>query len=505
MRPAKPHAFPGDGAERPYAFPGDRATPPGTTPGDGPAPAHASPGDRPDKRLATPGRQATPPRAAHLGAEAGPPPPAATADEVAGQPLGPSFRTTRAYMDTRVTITIVAPGDDPACAAAAERAFGWFAEVEARCSRFDPGSELRRLADQPPGLAVPVSPLLFEAVRFACAVAERSGGAFDPAIGARQQARGLVRNYRTGLAEPWLDPGGARPAPDDPTAAAAGPCGAAAPAQAPSPSRSRNPAARGAMPPPLGPAQLAGTGESAGPARPSSPTDPAGPPEPAGPVQPSGPPQPAGPAESAGQAQPSGAAEPAGPDEPFAPSAPADPTWRDLVLDRAARTITLRRPLLLDLGAVAKGMAIDLAARELAAAFRDFLVEAGGDVYAGGRGPAGRPWRVAVRHPRAHDAYSAVLAVSDAAVCSSGDYARPAADGGHHILDPRTARSAGAATACTVLAPSAMLADALATAAFVLGPRAGIDWLAREGAEGLILAADLQPHATSGLRRHRGS
>ncbi len=341
-------------------------------------------------------------------------------------------------MDTPVTIAIVAPSGHPGCAAAADRAFAWFAEVEARCSRFDPTSELRRLADRPPGEPVSVSPLLFEAVAFACAVAERSGGAFDPTIGARQQARGLVRNYRTGRAEPWRAPGSERPHAAERRAATSG---------ADSGDETVAMAAQ------LLVAQVL-AGEQALPAS-SSPAP--------------------------------------------------DPTWRDIALDRQASAVTLRRPLLLDLGAVAKGMAIDLAARELAAAHPDFLVEAGGDLFAAGRNADGQPWRVGIRHPRAHDAYCAVLAVSGAAVCTSGDYARPTADGGHHILDPRGARSAEAATACTVLAPSAMLADALATAAFVLGPTAGLRWLRRQRADGLIVGADLQIHTTPGLRRRRVS
>ena len=60
-------------------------------------------------------------------------------------------------------------------------------------------------------------------------------------------------------------------------------------------------------------------------------------------------------------------------------------------LDPDRRTITLRRPLTLDLGAVAKGLAVDMAARELEP-FRDFAIDAGGDLYLGGSNPQGEPW-----------------------------------------------------------------------------------------------------------------
>ncbi|HVB10842.1 MAG TPA: FAD:protein FMN transferase [Bacillota bacterium] len=303
---------------------------------------------------------------------------------VAMTPAAPVFRTTRAFMDTPVTVAI-AGDQEAACATAAEQAFGWFAEVEARCSRFDPNSELRALALQP-GQAVPVSPVLMQALRFACAVAEVSGGAFDPTIGGRQQARGLVRNYRTGRQEPWLASGDA------------------------------------------------GAGE---------------------------------------------------------------PTWRDIRLDEDAQTVTLLRPLLPDLGAVAKGLAVDLAARAIRqAGFHQFTVEAGGDLFA-----AGRAWRVGIQHPRNPGALLGAIEVRDAAVCTSGDYARRAPGGGHHILDPRAGGSPDAAVSCTVIAPSAMMADALATAAFVLGPRVGLPWLLGQGAEGMLLGPDLTPYTTPGFGR----
>ena len=65
-----------------------------------------------------------------------------------------------------------------------------------------------------------------------------------------------------------------------------------------------------------------------------------------------------------------------------------DVTYRDVVMDAEARTITLLRPLTLDLGAVAKGLAVDIATRELQP-FGDFAVDAGGDIYLGGSNPQG--------------------------------------------------------------------------------------------------------------------
>lgn len=178
-------------------------------------------------------------------------------------------------------------------------------------------------------------------------------------------------------------------------------------------------------------------------------------------------------------------------------------TYRDIRLDAARGTVTLRRPLLLDLGGVAKGLAIDLAARELDG-LGGYTIEAGGDLYVAGRAPRGARWRIGVRHARDAHAVSDVIQLSRGAVCTSGGYARPgAADGEHHLLDPRTGRSPRRAASATVIAPSAALADALATAAVVLGPRRGLRLLARQGVDGLIVSPGLGRHATPGFARPR--
>ncbi len=112
----------------------------------------------------------------------------------------PVYRRTVPVMGTFVTIDVV--GDLAELGAAqleeaVERAFGWFQQVEECCSRFDPQSELARLAAQV-GAAVPASAILYEAVQFALAVAEESGGAFDPTVGAAMEMRGFNREYRSG-------------------------------------------------------------------------------------------------------------------------------------------------------------------------------------------------------------------------------------------------------------------------------------------------------------------
>lgn len=182
-------------------------------------------------------------------------------------------------------------------------------------------------------------------------------------------------------------------------------------------------------------------------------------------------------------------------------SGPPNPvSYRDVRLDPDRKTITLVHPLVLDLGAVAKGLAIDMAARELSE-LEDYSINAGGDVYVAGRNPEGGLWSVGIRHPRHQrrdDELIDSLRVSNVAVCTSGDYERTssAGDGAHHILDPRTGASADAVASVTVVAPTAIVADALATAAFVLGPAAGIRLLERQGVKGLMVSPTLERYST---------
>jgi thiamine biosynthesis lipoprotein len=176
-------------------------------------------------------------------------------------------------------------------------------------------------------------------------------------------------------------------------------------------------------------------------------------------------------------------------------------SYRDVHVDTDRHTVTLDRPLTLDLGGIAKGLAVDAAARELHP-FGDFAIDAGGDLYLGGRNPRGQRWSVGIRHPRLEGQLIDSLRVSDNAVCTSGDYERPAPGGadGHHLLDPRTGVSPDAVASVTVVASSAMLADALGTAAFVLGPAEGLELFERHGVEGLIVTPALERYETPGLR-----
>lgn len=166
----------------------------------------------------------------------------------------------------------------------------------------------------------------------------------------------------------------------------------------------------------------------------------------------------------------------------------------------------------IDLGGVAKGWGVDRAADELADAGGSCLVTAGGDLAVRGRKPDGRPWRIGIQDPRDPARLFETLALSgDRAVATSGDYQRYVEVDGvryHHLLDPHTGWPARGANSASVIAPTCAVADAWATAAFVLGAEAGIDALERQpDVEGVIVTIDesgeLVLHETSGFAAYR--
>jgi thiamine biosynthesis lipoprotein len=288
-------------------------------------------------------------------------------------PAATGAQRTAVCMDTIVSIEV--PGvaaTDASALDAIERAFGWFREVEARCSRFRRDSDIGRLAGRV-NEAVPVSTVTFEALRFALAMAEVTEGVFDPTVGATLEAVGFDRNYQTG--------------------------------------------------------ERVSSGVAA-----------------------------------------SGRA-----------------SFRDVELDEAARTVTCHAPLVLDLGAVAKGFAVDLAAVELRD-FPGFAVNAGGDIRVRGLNAEGEPWRIGIRDPREPEELIELLHLTDTAVCTSAGYERPNRTAeGHHLVDATTGRTPVEVAGVTVVAPSAMLADTLATTAFLLGPDRGAAMVEDQGASALFV------------------
>ncbi|MFC1699793.1 FAD:protein FMN transferase [Candidatus Omnitrophota bacterium] len=158
--------------------------------------------------------------------------------------------------------------------------------------------------------------------------------------------------------------------------------------------------------------------------------------------------------------------------------------YKNIKIDSLSQSVYLAHPgMKLDLGAIAKGYAVDQAVAVLKAADIDnALVNAGGDIYALGRPEKSRKWQVAVQHPRKKNVQLTVLEIENMAVATSGDYENFIEYSGErfgHIIDPKTgASSAAGPLSVTVLSPDCLQADALATSIFLLSPDQGLKLVA---------------------------
>ena len=161
--------------------------------------------------------------------------------------------------------------------------------------------------------------------------------------------------------------------------------------------------------------------------------------------------------------------------------------WRAVELDSARHAVRLARAGMgFDLGAVAKGWILDAALREMARhGVESALIEAGGDIVMGESPPGRIGWRIIARRGTT----DTILELSNAAVASSGSEFQfivgPDGVRRSHVLDATTGEGLTDGSTITVVARSAALADALATAISLVQPverpalavRFGVDWL----------------------------
>lgn len=174
-------------------------------------------------------------------------------------------------------------------------------------------------------------------------------------------------------------------------------------------------------------------------------------------------------------------------------------SYQDIVLNEQDHTLFLKKPLVLDLGAVAKGFAIDLSANELKC-FDGFIVNAGGDLFVGGLDQNRNPWKVGIQHPKEKDQIIHMVEVTNEAICTSGSYERMNVNvpGMHHIINPKTKHSPNDWVSCSVIAPFAMMADSFSTTAFLLGNEKGKRLIEDNELRALFITPDLQKVSVGG-------
>ena len=171
-------------------------------------------------------------------------------------------------------------------------------------------------------------------------------------------------------------------------------------------------------------------------------------------------------------------------------------------------TVTLGKfGMELDLGGVGKEYAVDrvselLSAEGVESAIINFL----GDVRTLGRRGDGQPWSVGVLDPFQPGRCLLAIRIGEGAgIATSGDYERGFVQDGvryHHLLDATTGQPARGLRSVTVVAPTALLAGQLTTAAFLLGPVQGLALLeSRPGVEGALVTETRELLLTRGMDR----
>lgn len=153
--------------------------------------------------------------------------------------------------------------------------------------------------------------------------------------------------------------------------------------------------------------------------------------------------------------------------------------WLKLRLNREARAVQQMGGLKLDFSGIAKGYAVDRVSDRLTAlGAHSHVVEVGGEMRGAGVKWDGHPWWAELEQAPGAPAGRTVVALFDMAVATSGDWVRAYEVYGQtysHTIDGRTGRPiANGVASVTVLAQTAMRADALATALSVMGPEEGL-------------------------------
>ncbi len=154
--------------------------------------------------------------------------------------------------------------------------------------------------------------------------------------------------------------------------------------------------------------------------------------------------------------------------------------YQNILLDEENQTIFLAKEgMKIGFGANGKGYAADKTKQYLISkGVVSGIINASGDMNTWGNQPDGKEWMVAITNPMNKNNAFALLPLKQGAVVTSGDYEKFVEFDGiryGHIINPKTGYPATGIISVTVFAPSAELADALATSVFVMGVSTGLD------------------------------
>ncbi len=150
-------------------------------------------------------------------------------------------------------------------------------------------------------------------------------------------------------------------------------------------------------------------------------------------------------------------------------------------IELKARTIRFKHPGMgITLDGIAKGYIVDKASNLLVKhGIKDHLINAGGDIRVSGSNPEKESWTVAIQDPEKKKRFPDIIKMTKGAVATSGNYEvyYDREKMFHHIVHPKTGMSPHLSNSVSVLADTAMDADALSTSVFVLKPNVGVRFI----------------------------
>jgi len=152
--------------------------------------------------------------------------------------------------------------------------------------------------------------------------------------------------------------------------------------------------------------------------------------------------------------------------------------YRNVILDPHGRTVHfVRQGVELDLGGIAKGFAVEVAAGVLRRRGLDGFIDAGGNQYLLGTPIGKKTWTIGIKNPDRPDRVLGAVETGEISVSTSADDSNFLVANGRkygHILDPRTLEPSNGALSATIFSRDGTLADAVSKAAFILGPDRGL-------------------------------
>lgn len=180
--------------------------------------------------------------------------------------------------------------------------------------------------------------------------------------------------------------------------------------------------------------------------------------------------------------------------------------FKDLVLNAKEQTVYLpKKGMKIGFGAIGKGYAADATKKLMKSlGVSSGIINASGDLTSWGKKPDGTDWQVGISNPENPAKVFSWFPVRDAAVATSGNYEKYVTLEGKqysHIMDPRTGMPVSGIKSVTVFAPNAELADAFATAVFIMGIDTGIDTISQlPGMSCIIVDAENNIHHSPNIQ-----